>query len=133
MVDKERVDRVFSKVVNKSTIEIVLSGGIPSSFTYTIEKRPSVLVWDVVYNGEKNVCLFQYFGGKIRELQPMFVGNINESRARALFSAYLNKTYTNMKVNVLRYCSRCGRLLKDAESIKRGYGPECVKKVQENT
>ena len=26
-----------------------------------------------------------------------------------------------------RHCARCGRLLRKAESIRRGYGPECGK------
>lgn len=26
-------------------------------------------------------------------------------------------------------CGRCGKMLRDAESIKRGFGPECVKNI----
>ena len=42
---------------------------------------------------------------------------------------YVDKLPDSVRVQHLGKCSRCGRKLKDAESIARGLGPECYKKV----
>lgn len=35
----------------------------------------------------------------------------------------------NVKLRAMNACHRCGRPLKGEESMQRGYGPECMRKI----
>lgn len=37
----------------------------------------------------------------------------------------------NEELRLLHACQRCGRPLKGEDSMLRGYGPECIRKVEE--
>lgn len=120
--------KLFDDNKNKVGIEITTTGGCPETFLYIIEKRKSVNVWDIIYKGERrDICIHQYFGGTINELQPQPIGDMEEMRARNVFDLYLQRGGKFLKIRTLAFCSKCGRLLTDDKSIKSGLGPECIK------
>lgn len=42
------------------------------------------------------------------------------------------KRYLNKSEHKLGYCKMCGKRLTDPESVRRGYGSECYKRVMES-
>lgn len=120
-------EQLFDKNLNKVAIELTTIGQYPETFTYVVEKCKSVLVWNVIYQGTQNVCLYQFLGGTIQELQSQPIRNMEEMRARQVFDLYLSRGSQYIKTKILTFCSKCGKLLTDEKSIKRGYGPECFK------
>lgn len=123
-------DRLFYRNLNKVGLELTSAGIYPETFTYLIEKRKSVYVWDVIYKGKRDICICQYFGAGVNELQFQPVGGIDEIRAKNFFDLYLESGEKHLQVKTLDFCSRCGRLLTDSTSIQRGYGPECMKETE---
>lgn len=120
-------EQLFDKNLNKVAIELTTIGQYPETFAYVIEKCKSVLVWNVIYQGKQNACLFQFLGGSIQELQSQPIHNFEEMTARQVFESYLLRAEQFVKAKILTFCSKCGKLLTDEKSIKRGYGPECFK------
>lgn len=43
----------------------------------------------------------------------------------------MNESYKRIMIIFFK-CKRCGRILKDCDSQKLGYGPVCLKKIQED-
>ena len=98
----------------------------------------------VLTGPDNNVC-YQFFGTIFKDEKEVLSYNVSsKSRGKtgkiaisksafAWFFRRLNSTEhsfpQNLEVFHAGRCGRCGRLLTVPESIKSGYGPECVGKV----
>ena len=102
-------------------------------FTFKVKKLDKKDVWFVsVLNGPDNYSNYRYvgtiFGNNFRHTAKSMSKEAPAFKAFAWFNNKLNEN--NLPENVSVYhegrCGRCGRKLTVPESIKSGYGPECI-------
>lgn len=81
------------------------------------------------YVGELNPAtgeLRRTFKSEFQPTDTVFVGT-----AWALKKVFHAEPVTaKVRLEHVGRCGRCGKMLRDAESIERGIGPECIKKVR---
>lgn len=112
--------------------------GHEKHFTYRVEPaprrgRPMDRWWVFVLNGSDNTADYGFVGGLYER------GFFWSERSRIskdapsvrAFSWFVrNPESVEVKALLARPCIRCGRALTTPESVLRGYGPECLKRVQ---
>ena len=112
------------------TIENEATGG---RFTFKVKKHEDKELYFVsVLNGPDNYSNYRYvgtiFGNEFRHTKKSIDKNAPAFKAFDWFNRRLNEGVLPEGVNVYHEgkCGRCGRKLTVPESIKSGYGPECI-------
>lgn len=116
------------------TIENTETG---NHFTYKAKKAEDKDIWFIsLLNGPDNNSNYQYmgclFGDEFRRTAKSRITDQAPSfKAFAWTWARIlkNALPQNVKVHHEGRCGRCGRRLTTPESIKAGYGPECINKI----
>lgn len=88
-----------------------------------------------ILNGTDNESNYAYMGvleddGAFRTTAKSAI-KVDDQRMKAWtwFLTHINNLPEQVKVYHAGRCGRCGRLLTVPESIKSGYGPECIDKI----
>lgn len=107
-------------------------------FTYKIKKHKEKDLYFVQYlHGRNNETDFSFFGtifGKEGNFVLSKKSKLNkDSKVYLAFKWFYKNLNNSKKLEMLRVfhngtCGRCGRKLTTPESVKNGFGPECVKK-----
>ena len=110
------------------TVENESTGG---RFTYKVKKLDKKEIWFVsVLNGPDNYTNYRYvgtiFGNDFRATKKSIDKTAPAFLAFAWLFRNIDKLPENVKIHHEGKCGRCGRKLTVPDSIKSGYGPECI-------
>ena len=102
-------------------------------FTFKVKKLAEKEIWFVsVLNGPDNYSNYRYvgtiFGSEFRSKKKSMSKDAPAFQAVDWFNKRMNEGILPENVSVYHEgkCGRCGRKLTVPESIKAGYGPECI-------
>ena len=108
-------------------------------FTYKIKRKEvgenTYIYFVKVLSGPNNEDHYQYIGfiDKFGKFKPGKKGHPDSTSFKSFEWVYRNIENQHLPANVqIQHegrCGRCNRKLTHPESIKRGIGPECAKKV----
>jgi len=117
----------------------VLNSDTKNRFTFKIKKHKEEEIFFVsVMTGSSNYNSFTYIGtyfpnkGYKRSVKSRITPDAMSAKTITWFLnkfIHNQKPYTTVKVFHEGKCGRCGRKLTTPDSVKSGFGPECIKMV----
>lgn len=133
--DERTLSDVDSFVKAGRAVFTLVNEDTGNRYTYRVKKHKRKSLYFVsVLTGSDNVNDYTYigciFGSDFRKTKRSRVTEDAPSfKVFSWFMSNIDKLPSQVKVYHENRCGRCGRALTVPESVRNGFGPECIKKV----